>query len=203
VAIIAILAAIAVPNFLEAQTRAKVSRMKADMRTVAVGIEAYNVDFNHAPFDWADDVAVPYYLNRCITTPIAYLTNAARMQDIFSVGVQATDNNQFRERLRYRAFRERYLSGGTASSPFQALPGPGAPGMLMAQQVHGSWLLVSKGPDGTLIPLPTGFADGNNQQDWLWQQYDPTNGTKSRGEVMRSQAQPDVAARAYPINVTY
>ena len=39
VAIIAILAAIAVPNFLEAQVRAKISRVKADMRTASVGIE--------------------------------------------------------------------------------------------------------------------------------------------------------------------
>ena len=46
VAIIAILAAIAVPNFLEAQTRAKVSRAKADMRSVATALEAYYVDNN-------------------------------------------------------------------------------------------------------------------------------------------------------------
>lgn len=37
VAIIAILAAIAVPNFLEAQMRAKVSRTKADMRSMVTG----------------------------------------------------------------------------------------------------------------------------------------------------------------------
>ena len=38
VAIIAILAAVAVPNFLEAQTRAKVSRVKSDLRTQAVAL---------------------------------------------------------------------------------------------------------------------------------------------------------------------
>jgi len=46
VAIIAILAAIAVPNFLEAQTRAKVSRVKSDMRSVATAMECYRVDNN-------------------------------------------------------------------------------------------------------------------------------------------------------------
>ena len=46
VAIIAILAAIAVPNFLEAQVRAKVSRTKADMRSIATAIESYRVDHN-------------------------------------------------------------------------------------------------------------------------------------------------------------
>ena len=49
VAIIAILAAIAVPNFLEAQTRAKVSRAKADMRTEATALETYNIDWGTYP----------------------------------------------------------------------------------------------------------------------------------------------------------
>src|SRR5690606_31388316 len=49
VAIIAILAAIAVPNFLEAQTRAKVSRVRNDMRTMATAAEAYRVDNNDYP----------------------------------------------------------------------------------------------------------------------------------------------------------
>jgi prepilin-type N-terminal cleavage/methylation domain-containing protein len=49
VAIIAILAAIAVPNFLEAQVRAKVARVKADMRSIATAIEAYSVDTNQYP----------------------------------------------------------------------------------------------------------------------------------------------------------
>ena len=51
VAIIAILAAIAVPNFLEAQVRAKVSRVKSDMRAVATALESYHVDNNrYIPF---------------------------------------------------------------------------------------------------------------------------------------------------------
>ena len=49
VAIIAILAAIAIPNFLEAQTRSRVSRTKADMRNCAVAIEAYFVDYSEYP----------------------------------------------------------------------------------------------------------------------------------------------------------
>ena len=40
VAIIAILAAIAVPNFLEAQIRAKVSRVLSDQRSLATAMEA-------------------------------------------------------------------------------------------------------------------------------------------------------------------
>ena len=46
VAIIGILAAIAIPNFLEAQVRAKVARARADMNAMNTAVEAYYVDNN-------------------------------------------------------------------------------------------------------------------------------------------------------------
>jgi prepilin-type N-terminal cleavage/methylation domain-containing protein len=49
VAIIAILAAIAVPNFLEAQTRSKVARVKGDQRTITIALETYYLDQNAYP----------------------------------------------------------------------------------------------------------------------------------------------------------
>jgi prepilin-type N-terminal cleavage/methylation domain-containing protein len=83
VAIIAILAAIAVPNFLEAQTRSKVSRAKSDMRSIATGVEAWSINFNHYPPD-GDDLEPP--INpltafdvmarlHVITTPVAHMTS--------------------------------------------------------------------------------------------------------------------------------
>ena len=51
VAVIAILAAIAVPTFLQASTRAKVSRVKADYSAIATCLEAYIVDWNTYPPD--------------------------------------------------------------------------------------------------------------------------------------------------------
>jgi prepilin-type N-terminal cleavage/methylation domain-containing protein len=48
-AIIGILAAIAIPNFLEAQVRAKVARAVSDMRNVSLAIESYNVDEDAYP----------------------------------------------------------------------------------------------------------------------------------------------------------
>ena len=44
VAIIGILAAIAVPNFLNAQIRAKIARSQADMRSLGTGIETFRLD---------------------------------------------------------------------------------------------------------------------------------------------------------------
>ncbi|MFH1741135.1 MAG: prepilin-type N-terminal cleavage/methylation domain-containing protein, partial [bacterium] len=76
VAIIGILAAIAVPNFLGAQTRARVARMDSDMRSMAVAIETYRIDHNQFPRQ------PPF--NTCIlaldglpelTTPVAYLSS--------------------------------------------------------------------------------------------------------------------------------
>ncbi|CAN5330651.1 hypothetical protein BH09SUM1_BH09SUM1_33240 [soil metagenome] len=210
VAIIAILAAIAVPNFLEAQTRAKAARAKSDLRTLVTGIESYRVDYNHCPFDWADDLAYPYYLNKGMTTPIAYVSNAARMEDVFATKRQlntptSPNPNLVKDRFRYRAFSERYLSGGTASSPFQGLPGPTSPGGAKAVDFHGSYFLVSKGPDGK-INIPVGFTDGGGTFDWFWELYDPTNGTLSKGDIIRSQKRADVNSSGYTgtgVNVNY
>ncbi|MFH1738006.1 MAG: prepilin-type N-terminal cleavage/methylation domain-containing protein [bacterium] len=49
VAIIGILAAIAVPNFLNAQMRARVSRAVSDERNLSVALESYRLDNNHYP----------------------------------------------------------------------------------------------------------------------------------------------------------
>jgi type II secretion system protein G len=90
VGIIAILAAIAIPNLLAAQTRAKVSRAKADLRTIANSMEAYAVDQNGYPPDFDSGIypgypfAVgEYNTYRLLTTPVAYIATAP--VDPFSV----------------------------------------------------------------------------------------------------------------------
>jgi len=50
IAIITILALIAIPNFIEAQTRAAVSRVQADMRNTATAVESYFLDYNAYPY---------------------------------------------------------------------------------------------------------------------------------------------------------
>ena len=107
VAIIAILAAIAVPNFLEAQTRAKVARVKADQRSAATAIETYYIDHNTSPMDRNNryygtknqnvyqpdfpplpptpftDYMANFFWSQ-LTTPIAYITSP--MRDPFRAG---------------------------------------------------------------------------------------------------------------------
>lgn len=68
VAIIGILAAIAVPNFLNAMTRAKVARSMADQKTMNTAIQQYILDVNdNPPHSHAPNQ------NYWLTTPVAYL----------------------------------------------------------------------------------------------------------------------------------
>lgn len=76
VAIIGILAAIAIPNFLQAQTRAKVARTVSDMRTVIMGLETYRLDFEDYPSD--RNACCPpetdWHTWMQLTTPIEYVS---------------------------------------------------------------------------------------------------------------------------------
>lgn len=93
VGIIAILAAIAVPNLLEAQTRSKVARVKSDLRTVAMAIETFRQANNSLPhcYIYCEEHQDPKtgrppkkerraaeWISRIygLTTPVAYLSTA-------------------------------------------------------------------------------------------------------------------------------
>ncbi len=84
VAIIGILAAIAVPNFLNAQIRAKIANAVSDMRAISLSMEAYRLDHNFVPpwqnnLGFAEGVLTPnqirYYR---LTTPVSYLSSIPR-----------------------------------------------------------------------------------------------------------------------------
>jgi prepilin-type N-terminal cleavage/methylation domain-containing protein len=169
VAIIAILAAIAVPNFLEAQTRAKVSRMKADIRTVALGVESYAVDANaYPPHLLPGNIEIGYperYVP--LTTPVAYLTSLPPC-DVF-YRPNPTDAVAWITWTNFRNFDDTHA-------------------LTAAKQTH-RWLLRSRGPDGVLEPnsvrngfMVFGLSAGPSMP------YDATNGTISQGDVFRTAA---------------
>jgi general secretion pathway protein G len=155
VAIIAILAAIATPNFLEAQTRAKIARVHNDLRAIATGLEQYAVDHNCYP-------PVPIALGprfrrfQPLTTPIAYLTDIP--QDPF----QSNDPHG----------HGRWKTG---------VYGYGA----MSLDKPSRWILCSDGPDRVLnmSHLQLMFYPGYSPD--LFTLYDASNGTVSRGDIMR------------------
>lgn len=79
VAIIGILAAIAVPNFLNAQLKAKIAKVYAEERSVNDAYQMYFMDNNGWPPHLDGDTAQ----HRFVTTPIAYLSTS--LTDPFQV----------------------------------------------------------------------------------------------------------------------
>jgi len=184
VAIIAILAAIAVPNFLEAQVRSKVSRGQADMRSIATALEAYRIDYNNYvpdPVFWgwyhvpAVTVPVPLWL---LTTPNSFMTSVP--QNVFQ---DKTYIAQFGvDKLQYRYFQ--YFKW----KELQEWAHPEWP------KTGTQWALVSSGPDlisnageymmfgmAILETIPA-YPSMMSMPGCL---YDPTNGTTSSGDVVR------------------
>ncbi|MFH1742016.1 MAG: prepilin-type N-terminal cleavage/methylation domain-containing protein [bacterium] len=81
VAIIGILAAIAVPNFMNARIRAKVSRAMSDQRTISMALENYMLDRGTYPYTRATS-ANNFLGYEALTTPVAYLNSP--LNDPFS-----------------------------------------------------------------------------------------------------------------------
>lgn len=177
VAIIAILAAIAVPNFLEAQVRAKVSRCRADMRSLATGIESYMVDYNSYPLNGVlvagGGIQVPQnngtgapahkFLTGSLTSPIAYMTSLPEDPFVQSPALAA-----------WAPWWKRYFY--TNFDWFTAVTAPSSPPVIAVKKgIYGTWILGGAGPDGDRLDL---------NRDLL---YDSTNGTISDGDVITSQ----------------
>ncbi len=121
VAIIGILAAIAVPNFLNAQTRAKIARVQSDIRTLAVAIQSYATDNNDVPVDYNTGPWNSYMVNEVIvlTTPIAYLS--AFPVDPFNPGADTGSGGWTPDpsAFRYSEYVTKKGSVGAFWSPFE------------------------------------------------------------------------------------
>lgn len=185
VAIIAILAAIAVPNFLEAQVRAKVTRCKNDMRAMATALEAYKIDSNHYPADtWSlpRGQVAPYTL----TTPISYITSLPK--NVFQ-NVQTNIPDPQRQ-LDYL-----YLSEGYKIRQGDACPAWVPQPVWDRRVTSREWVLGSSGPDRRrngdvwyiygeeVLSYYPAMAMYNFGAGCL---YDPTNGTLSAGDIVRA-----------------
>lgn len=119
VAIIGILAAIAVPNFLNAQTRAKVARVKGDMRSIALACESYKLDHNNYPCkeikenSWSGtwlSKDVNAEMLDLLTTPVAYFASS-RFLDPFKPKTNSPGFNN-RGYYQYQPWKHPYFAGG-------------------------------------------------------------------------------------------
>ncbi len=188
VAIIAILAAIAVPNFLEAQVRSKVSRAKSDMRSTATALEAYAVDNNRYPDVPTPQAGIPIklgigYSRACLvmlSTPVAYMSTGL-LTDPFAVGSQST---QF--------FGYANLKAAVDAGDVDVATGGAATATQKNMLLEHLWVLQSIGPDRVNFALnspPTGFTNAVKSlttKETLDFFYDPTNGTVSGGDIVRT-----------------
>jgi len=190
VAIIAILAAIAVPNFLEAQVRAKVSRCKSDMRSAATALEAYVTDWNmyadHYNSAGQSDSSWYGYIQYMhgLTTPIAYITSVD-LRDPFMPGPSVYVGT---------------LPDWKATYWYVPYEGSWGQGVILGEfglSVVKGYAIHSYGPDriqgleyqstaATAGMSRFPFYCKTGRLDIAWNMiYDPTNGTKSLGDVGR------------------
>jgi len=182
VAIIAILAAIAIPNFMEAQTRSKSSRARADMRSLAIGIESYATDNNAFPPGYK---TAPRDGLIALTTPIPYIGNAYPLDPFRPLSFQPSKSSYTYELMNVN--NKIIEKGGGAFSVDPANPGD--------EPFKGTWWwLASRGPNNTFGLKPgepeynlkqSFFEAENNSEALINSIYDPTNGSQSSGNLYR------------------
>ncbi|MBI1390253.1 MAG: prepilin-type N-terminal cleavage/methylation domain-containing protein [bacterium] len=160
VAIIGILAAIAVPNFLNAQIKAKVSRARADLRALSTAIEMYTLDHNAPPPSTNPNVTPSDtnfgYVRFNLTTPVSYLSTGL-LPDPFV-------NPQDLER---KANDELYYTYHNLKMLVEHNQFPKD-----LQDFYGNWRACSYGPDQTYFNGTYGVFV-----------YDSTNGLVSSGNI--------------------
>lgn len=186
VAIIGILAAIAIPNFLLAQVRAKVARARAEMNTVNTALESYFVDNNNYPNDHEN--GWPWYLTRQLTTPISYMRSSA-LEDPFRAHLNWPPPHLGR---RYRFINYDANLQSARGNNWGQVPGPtysvptwrsaaAESSCITGMRLFGKWKISSAGPDQT---ANVSFFT----QELI---YDPSNGIVSLGDIIRSQRKAD------------
>ena len=171
VAIIGILAAIAVPNFLNAQTRARVARVQSDHNALINALEQYRIDHNTFPGDHdLDEYATgPQHGLFDLTTPVAYMSSLPSDPFLYPKG---TNTSVFGDK---NPLKNAYAGSGRRDYEM----GSGADNKL-AYRVQ-AISLMSYGPDG--------LDDNDNHDPFPFgtdhDRYDASNGLRSPGNIFR------------------
>ncbi len=187
VAIIAILAAIAVPNFLEAQTRAKTAAVLSDMRSVKTALESYQVDYStYPPIAGNEDnvmnmggmMRMPF-LPLSLTTPISYMQSIP-LDPFNPLNMEDHDHSFI------------YISNGNFSDAVLQQYRANVEGKNANAVYAPRYALYSTGPDKSYGAMAMQMAAGPPPTYGLMYsmsdtvlQYDPTNGTLSAGDIVR------------------
>ncbi|HPA48138.1 MAG TPA: type II secretion system protein [bacterium] len=184
VAIIGILAAIAVPNFLNAQARSKLARNYADMKNLGTAIESFRLDHGYLLVDfWDDDtdkgikritlLGIQPFNNGYdrtmiqilgpLTTPVSYMSSIPR--DPFNDKMAAKDSVEY---VHYAngtyiyGDNEPYYGGENHS--LNGLTKSGSKTSGLRPLGANEWALMGIGPDGkwesTFRAMPFDVSNG-------------------------------------------
>jgi general secretion pathway protein G len=196
IAIILILIAIALPNFLEAQIRAKTTKCNAEMRGIAQALESYRTDWPRYP-------PQATYETTQFNPIFPAISN-----NVWSL-MQLTTPLRYMERVPLDIFApqgDEMLVNGTTGDRITPHPGDQAHGLTYfywsqeglrtsrqfdtadAMKHNGiNYVLLSVAPDRDLdaINLKPEIAVQLRINAVHWS-YSPTNGTKSSGDIVRT-----------------
>jgi len=173
VAIIGILAAIAVPNFMNARIRAQISRAQADLNAIDLALTSYRMDTNTKSYPRFNNITWPGRWSY-LTTPVSYISSGAMTDPFFPKGRLTNDGDkpiyyyetfdpfygeQIKRDLFYQVFgRYKSIDG------FDYWIGSAGPN---------AYINGDSGPPAEFCPCD------------LYFEYDPTNGLKSNGDINR------------------
>lgn len=173
VAILAVVAAVATPTFLEAQTRTQVVQVKSDLRLLDQALTAYFVDNGGFPPPASNGHGARLFR---LSTPIAYYDDPKQPEPFMDDALFATPPYGYHGRNnRVNIFWNN----------------DGLPGNFSGPAIMMWYVLRSSGPDDD---RDGGGASALNstesRHDFVNFVYDPTNGTFSRGDIWRAGGVP-------------
>ncbi|NUN94941.1 MAG: prepilin-type N-terminal cleavage/methylation domain-containing protein [Candidatus Omnitrophica bacterium] len=163
IAIILILIAIALPNFLEAQIRARVTKAKGEIRSLGIAMESYFLDWKIYPAESEHDILTNFSRGRFesglkwLTSPIKYISSIP--EDPFP----GTDQDIIT-----------YETGGVEFA-----------GTLVDRKFLNcmvTWAMFSRGPH-SVSGNPNEAISSADPNVGIVTTYSPTNGTSSVGAI--------------------
>lgn len=182
VAIMAVLALVALPSLLEASTRAKVSRAKADLKALVVGVETYHVDEGRYPDAivgrWKAGILYSAACLSRVSTPVAYLQTTT-LPDPFT-----------------RRFPLLYVNIRAQVEESPSIIDVLAPGLSVTEKemlTRHEYVVLSTGPDGVLhneLESDEVLIHNLVTRSDLSSEYDSSNGTVSGGDITRTAIGP-------------
>ncbi len=159
IAIILILVSIALPNFLDAQLRAQVTKVKGELRGIGEAMEAYHLDFGDYPASQREGITRVREL-----AGLFWLTSPTK--HIYSVPSDPFSPKRVSSSIQETPYLLSGIKKGGATNPESLI----------------TWVLYSYGPDSKYSEYGWYGAHYSCQGECS-DSYCPTNGTRSLGDI--------------------